>query len=188
MNLKAKRAPQARLEITKEMIDSAIARDSSHCMIADSVKSTFPKARCISVDLATIRFSDPEKGLRYTYLTPRIAQVHIVNWDQGRATEPFSFMLRGAQVNRAGGGKMEGPKRSHGKREMTPLQKEALEKANLSRAEHAQADRVSLKEPGSNTNGEVPIRIGGKTPPLQMGKDNVPFSRRRAFGLRALEL
>jgi hypothetical protein len=140
-------------------------------MIAEAVKSAYPMARGIAVDLATIRFSDREKGLRYTYMTPRIAQSALVNFDQKRKPEPFQFLLRGAQVTKSGRDKQESRKgRSH-------AQREATRKASL-----------VYRNGKKNKAGFVPDRVGGKTPPLQRSADNLPFSRRRAFGLRALEL
>lgn len=169
------RGPKLRVEITKEIIDEATRRDSNHCMIADAIKSIRPDATGIAVDLATIRFTDRKKAARFTFLTPRIAQAALVNFDQGRPPEPFSFLLRGAQVTRSGRSW-----RSHAKRESTPAQKEAITKATKARF-----GKTRLRNAGT---GNVPDRIGGHTPPLQRSKDNVPFSRRRAFGLRALEL
>lgn len=169
------RAPRLVVDITKELIDSATAKDSNHCMIADAIKIMRPDATGVSVDLATIRFTDRKKALRYTYLTPRIAQAALVNFDQARPPEPFSFLLRGAQVTRSGRSW-----RSHEKKERTPAQKTALAKATKTRF-----GKTRLKGAGT---GNVPDRIGGQTPPLQRSRDNVPFSRRRAYGLRALEL
>ena len=86
------------IKVTQEMIDRAIPADSSHCMIADAVQATLPKAEFVAVDLATIRWSDRKKGLRYTFLTPRGAQWALVQFDQGVKPEPFSFILRQGQT------------------------------------------------------------------------------------------
>lgn len=169
------KAPKLRVEITKELIDTATRRDSNHCMIADAVKNVRSDVSGIAVDLATIRFTDRKKGARFIYLTPRIAQAALVNFDQGNPPEPFSFVLRGGQVTRSGR-----TWRSHEKREATPAQKEAAAKAQNTRL-----GRTRLRKAGT---GNVPERVGGYAPPLQRTKDNLPFSRRRAFGLRALEL
>jgi hypothetical protein len=169
---KGRRSPKLRLNVTQELIQAAIAKDSNHCMIAEAVKNAYPPARGVAVDLATIRFSDRNKRERYTYLTPRIAQAALVNFDQERKPEPFSFLLRGAQVT-----SIRVDKRKSGEdiRPSSKAQKQATKKA-------------SLVFRHGRTGGNVPDRIGGKTPPLQKSADNLPFSRRRAFGLRALEL
>lgn len=99
---KKPRAPHVKVTLTDEIIVDSIQRHSSHCMIAEAVKAVLPKAKAVSVDLQTIRFTDPEKSLRYTYLTPRRAQVALVQFDQGIRTEPFAFRLSGGHVTRAG--------------------------------------------------------------------------------------
>src|SRR5262245_57512785 len=77
---KRKTSPRGLVRVTDELIETALPKNSEHCMIADAVKIAFPGAKGVSVDLATIRFSDPEKGLRYIYLTPRIAQTALVEF------------------------------------------------------------------------------------------------------------
>jgi hypothetical protein len=53
--------------------------------------------------LQTIRFTDPKKAQRYTYLTPPIAQDYLVAFDQGQFLEPFLFNLTSPiQVAHAG--------------------------------------------------------------------------------------
>jgi len=170
-----KGSPRIRIEITEELIQAATAKDSNHCMIADAVKIAFPGATGVAVDLATIRFTDRTKSARYIYMTPRIAQAALVNFDQARKPEPFSFLLRGAQVTRSGR-----VWRSHEKKEATPAQKKSAAKAK-----EVRFGKSRLRSTGS---GNVPDRIGGQAPPVQRSSDNVPFSRRRAYGLRALEL
>jgi hypothetical protein len=90
-------APRVRIEVSEEIIDSAERRNSGHCMIADAIKASMPDVRMISVDLQTIRWSDHKAGRRFTYLTPRQAQVALVKFDQGLHTEPFAFSVRSGQ-------------------------------------------------------------------------------------------
>ncbi len=70
------------------------------------------------------------------------------------------------------------------KREMTDKQKAQRTLAGKTLNEKLRKAKVAVRD---QSNGTVPDRVGGKTPPLQRGKDAAPFSRRRAFGLRALE-
>ena len=93
-----KTSPRITVKVTQDLIDVSSQRDSSHCMIADAVAKTIPNARYISVDLATIRFTDMTAGIRYIYLTPRHAQEALIAFDQGEKVEPFSLQLRGAHV------------------------------------------------------------------------------------------
>lgn len=91
-------SPHVEVKVTQDVIDTAQRRDSSHCMIADAIQNTLPNARYISVDLATIRFTDTLAGKRYVYLTPRAAQTALLAFDQGEKCEPFRFLIRSAHV------------------------------------------------------------------------------------------
>lgn len=82
-----------RVSVTKDHIENGVSKHSQHCMIADAVKEARPNAQYIIVDLQTIRFSDPEKGKRFTYLTPAVAQHNLLKFDQGKTVAPFSFSL-----------------------------------------------------------------------------------------------
>jgi hypothetical protein len=148
-------SPKLDIEVTQEHIDEAVPRNSSHCMIAQAIKSAIPGVTGVAVDLQTIRFSDPSRRIRYIYLTPRNAQQALVDWDMGVKPEPFVVKLQAAQVNKMASRKSPDPKperRSH--RRKTELTK--------------------------TPNGAVPVRVGGKAPPLS------DFSRIRAYGLRGL--
>lgn len=175
------RAPHLRVKIDEAMVRDAVTRDSSYCMIAEAIKSVYPDAQRAAVDLQTIRFTDSKKGLRFTYLTPRIAQVQLVKWDQGIKTGPFEFVLRNGQVTAKQSS--SGLAKKGTKKPRTEAQRKALLKASESNP--SRRARLLDRSKGS---GSVPDRVGGRTPPLQTTKDDVPFSRRRAFGLRALDL
>jgi hypothetical protein len=165
-------SPRVKIEVTDELIEASKGRDSSHCMIAEAVKVAYPEASCVAVDVQTIRWSDPSKGYRYTYLTPRTAQHNIVKFDRGDAVEPFSFILKGAQITKSG--KTKSPKKINVDSE-------------VQKAKGAKGGKVSkdITLPGGegvlkmSHNGKVPTRVGGSPPPT------TPFARRREFGLRA---
>jgi hypothetical protein len=96
---KRRNSPKILVRVTDDLIETALPKDSEHCMVADAVKVAFPTAKAVSVDLATVRFSDPDKGLRYIYLTPRFAQTALVEFDEGRRPHAFQFELtRAAQI------------------------------------------------------------------------------------------
>ena len=154
------------VHVTKEVIEQSEERDSSHCMIAEALRKALPEARNISVDLATIRFSDPEKRLRYIYLTPRQAQVALVLFDQGKHNDPFTIFLRGAQVV-----KMGDPKAPR-KKDTTPPMPEGTE--------------AELHRPKGGSQNEVPVVVGGKSPPTGPLTNTVYKGKRRTFGLRLL--
>jgi hypothetical protein len=99
------KAPRFSVELTDDLIYECEQRDSSHCMIADAIKRARPEATYVAVDLQTIRFTEGER--RYTYLTPRRAQVAIVKFDQGIPCKPFTLQLRNGQSTLSGRRKSE---------------------------------------------------------------------------------
>jgi hypothetical protein len=81
------------VRVTQPIIDLAQQSDSSHCMIADAIRVAIPHVKSVSVDLATIRFTDPTKRQRYVYLTPPAAQQALIRFDQGVEAAEFTFRL-----------------------------------------------------------------------------------------------
>ena len=94
------RSPRIKVSLTQEAIDSGVRRSSSHCMFAEAIMESVPTAKGVAVDLQTVRFSNREKGERYTYLTPRPLQIALVNFDRGTNPEPFNFELRSGHTTR----------------------------------------------------------------------------------------
>jgi hypothetical protein len=90
--------------VTQRHIDEAIPKDSSHCMITEAIKEALPNAKFVSTDLQTIRWTDPQKKLRYIVLTPQLAQIRLIAFDQGDLDnlEPFEFTLRPNQITKTG--------------------------------------------------------------------------------------
>lgn len=164
-------SPMINVVVTPEIISDSRKRDSSHCMIAEAVKKVVPDARNVSVDLQTIRFTDRDKGLRYIYLTPRSAQVALVQFDQGIEVEPFSMRLRGGHVIR------KGPN--------TRSKEKNPGDGATGQQGIAAADRVRRQSMRLNADG-LPVRVGGAAPPKMRDAENIPMSKRREFGLRAL--
>jgi len=150
-------SPRLEFVVTKEVIETSKTQSSSHCMIAEAIRAAYPGAQQISVDLQTIRFSDPVKRLRYVYLTPRTAQVPIVYFDQGYTPDEFPVVLKAAQVVRMR------------QQIITP----AGTKKQKSNYDPPIVRKASVHQP------EV---TGGKTPPIG------PFAKKRAFGLKALQV
>jgi hypothetical protein len=87
------------LDITEEIINVAVPKDSGHCVFADALRVAVPRAQFISVDLQTIRYSDPKTDRRYIYLTPAPIQRALVDFDQGIKPGPHKVRLgRPAQI------------------------------------------------------------------------------------------
>jgi hypothetical protein len=92
-----------KIDVTQPLIDRAEQRHSGHCMVADAIRLAMPHVRSVSVDLATIRFTDPAKHQRYVYLTPYHVQRSLIDFDQGVHNQAFNFHLRkAAQVLESG--------------------------------------------------------------------------------------
>jgi hypothetical protein len=86
--------PRLRIDVTKELIEKAIRSDSSHCMISMAVAAAMPLPGLNpTTDIQTIRLTDRELGYRFTYLTPRIAQEALIQFDWGIDPQPFQFTL-----------------------------------------------------------------------------------------------
>lgn len=167
-NKRKPKTPRPIIDVGEPHCERAIQRDSSHCAVADAIAEQVPNARNISVDLQTIRWSDPSVGLRYIYLTPRPAQEMLIAIDEGwdDLVKPIRFELRNAQV-------VPMKRRvtdTNGVRKQTPYGKTTL----------AKADR-------QGTGGSL-IRTGGKPPPLAAlaNSPRKTLGKRRAFGLKSL--
>jgi len=76
-------SPTLTAVITDEQWEKAVRSKSGGCLIADSIKSQYPQYTGVTVDMATIRFSDRALGVRYTYLTPGDAQHLLIGYDAG---------------------------------------------------------------------------------------------------------
>jgi len=100
---KRQRVRTIRLAVTEDLVQAALPADSGHCMIADAVKAAVPNAKAVSVDLATIRWTDPRMGRRYIYFTPPSVQRALLLFDNAVLPKPFTFVLRApAQIVRSG--------------------------------------------------------------------------------------
>jgi len=166
------KAPQVKVRVAAEDINKAIPKHSGHCMISDSIKRVYPQYTHVATDIQTIRFTDPTKGLRYTYLTPRMAQSALLSFDQEIKPEPFEFSLKGGHVSKAGQTLAERAYR-RAKKKISPKQAEAARR-NLQKIASLKR-KILVKGPNPRS---VPTIVGGKPPPIAPGT-------RREFGLRA---
>ena len=150
--------------VTADVIEASVRRDSSHCMIAEALKAAYPSATFVSVDLATIRFSDPATGLRYIYLTPRAAQEALIRFDQGEKPEPFRIRGRAAQILPTGAAR-----RNHDNRRTV---------------QPARTDGADGAPPTVIGGHQLPV--GQLADPPKKTKGVQRTSQRREFGLRRL--
>lgn len=147
-----------KIQVRQANIDKSVPRDSHHCMIADAIMEQVKSARNVSVDIATIRFTDKKLGQRFIYLTPPTAQQSLVDFDQGTEVKPFNFDLRTAiQVKQR-------QKSSRAKRSRAAYQKKKLVLASAENESHQPVVVIGGHEPPtaslSNTGtGRITARI-----------------------------
>jgi hypothetical protein len=154
------------LDVTQEVINNAVERSSGHCVIADAVRAMLPTVSHVSVDLQTIRFSDPTKGKRYIYLTPATAQRVLVEFDQGVKPEPFTMRLgKPAQI----------VKMNLGRKTTDGTARKASGLPSGTKKKLAKQDAP----------GAVPTVLGGNYPPTAALSNT--RGRRRTFGLRSMK-
>jgi len=142
-------------------------------MVAEALKEARPDAKFVAVDIQTIRWSDPIRKERYTYLTPRSVQEAIINFDQGKSPEPFSFQLRDGQTTVFG---------------LSESQKEKQRAYSSERAtaEKKREKRALMRTVVGGGPGTIPERVGGKSPPRAALHHPPIAGNRLEFGLRRL--
>lgn len=89
-------APVLQPEITEEHYNRAITGASGGCLVADAIKRQYPQFSRVDVDVATIRVTDKERGVRFIYLTPQPVQEALLFFDQGIHEEslPKKLIIR----------------------------------------------------------------------------------------------
>jgi len=163
------KGPRVDINVTAEIIAFAERGNSSHCMTAMAIEQQCPWASRVAVDIQTIRFTDTRTNLRCVYLTPRIVQEKIVDFDDGLNVKPFPFRLQGAMVTEAGGRQDRSPEAAA---------REAEQKLSLDadRSRPGRRRRIIIN-PRDSKHRIAPTVSGGRTPPRS--------GARREFGLRA---
>lgn len=167
------------LEVTQDDIDGAMRQNSHSCMIADAIKRQVKGAKNVSVDLATIRWTDTIKNRRIVCLTPPACQDGLCRFDLGINPKPFRFNLRSTQITTvhsekrldAEGKPVRASKRAHVRKDGTVSEHEngfapGRHKPPTPRVEAATARSAD------------PVVLGGRTPPRHHA------SLHRKFGVR----
>jgi hypothetical protein len=186
-----------RISVEDVHIAESLQRSSSACAIAEAVKQQIPNAIHVSVDLATIRWTDRVKQLRYVALTPMCAQELVVNFDQGlrEKLQPIAFDLKPVIIARSGARRRQVPEATDLRGTGIPAAASPAEKALVDNWHPPQtACDGALVEPvkkqkrqprmartvsKAKPDGTVPTVLGGRMPPMSALPSN-----RRAFGLR----
>ena len=159
-----------KVNVTEELIEHAIRHDSRSCMISNAIKAERPDFKNVLTDLQTIRWTNPRTGKRYICLTPLSAGRALVDFDAGRKIEPFTLLLKPAQITPATGNK--------GKRKLIHYGTQPV----ISGGRQLPAGHLR----GSDASEEGARKRS--VPPPADGKSNVELSRTRyrQYGLRLL--
>jgi hypothetical protein len=124
--------PRVDVEISQADIDTGVRAVSGHCVIAEALRRQ--GLTRVEVDLQTISFTNIKRGVRVTYLTPRVAQQHLIAFDLAESVlRPFRFRLQGPIRIRPGGKGAGGSMKSTG----TAVQDRAERMADLTAKETA---------------------------------------------------
>lgn len=196
-------SPVLNISIGQRQYEQAIRSNSGGCLIADAIKEQYPHLAVISVDMATVRVRDGEKGLKYTYLTPALAQHLLIAFDQGWRQPVESLTIKTAvkidHITRSPSDKRSKAQYREERiaelenkldlgEELTPPEKAALSRMTNPNRKPPKP-RPSSAGPITDviTSGNRPATIvGGKPIPQQAAKDNPNLlrGRNRHFGAK----
>jgi len=175
-DVRKKSKPNLQITVSEKVIANSIRADSGHCMIAEAIKETARekglKLGFIAVDLQTIRVTNLLSRLRYIYLTPPMAQMALVKFDNGEVITPFKFTLyrdRAVQV--------------------LPYRGKGVSSEPAKIKVRSQTTRTNRKPDGDKnvqTIGQKPKIMGGKAPPTAALRSPAYRGRTRSFGMRFL--
>lgn len=159
------------IQVRQEHIDYGKRNNSCRCPLALAIRSHFPTAAFISVDLQTIRYSLPETGYRFIWLNPPKGQRFLADYEGGRGGElkPFKMTLRGLQLINI----------QHRVERVAQRAKARAEKLIIAakRKSNASVDGRSFAPSSRDKKFNIPPVIGGRPPPI--------VRTDRIFGVRA---
>jgi hypothetical protein len=159
-------SPSIVVRIDQAAIERSIRRDSGHCMISTALRQQLPGITGVAVDVATIRWTDPTKRFRFVYLTPRVAQLALIDYDRGINPQPFAFKLhRAVQIAR---------------RQRTKATTEPTKPQRRTRRRDAHFAPLGAPRIQGEGHGAQPPVVGGKAPPP------ANLSKTRRFGARLM--
>lgn len=189
---KPKNTRSLKLDVTEEIIDRAVRRDSTACVLADALKVAVKGGVRPLVDLQTMSITVPERGLRYHWLTPRSAQRILINFDQGAQLAPEVVRLSQGWTTsiRNNGGPQTKLSREERKQaleageaagSLSPVEVRALATMRTTDERRAASDGAE-HDPGT-PEGQVRSRWNGRPPVASLTNQNG-----RKYGLRLTRL
>jgi hypothetical protein len=186
------------------MHETAVRADSGGCLIADAIKAQYPQFSSVVVDMATIRITDREAGLRYCYLTPEPAQQVLLWFDQGWPQRTTKLTIRRAVKVTAvtsGGLSKVTQRAEQRKAKLETLETKLRDGDELTQAEKATLTKLTKPakpkierphSPGPVTDiieisANDATVVGGKPLPRKKKHPNLLASRKRVFGAKMSE-
>jgi hypothetical protein len=170
--------PRVKVHVTQGIIDNAIESNSSHCVIADSIKASLSvksgsRYTAVTVDLSQIRLTDRLLGKRFIYFTPQKCQRAIAQFDQGKRDSlvPFTFGLQ-TPVQVVPAGAKTGI-------DTSKERSDASRKGGIATAKLRQ--KFAQKDTGKSSRQTRAQKQNGKKIPLAS-----PLGNRRQFGMKGL--
>lgn len=193
-------SPRLDIKITDEEIAHAVQSNSGGCLIADAIKRQYPNLTCITVDMATIRATDRQRGERYTYLTPAMAQHVLLSFDQGWPNPTDELTIRSAvhiskitEAKNAPSRKLNSMQRAE---RLAVLEEKVAHGIDLTKTERSALTRMrraaarKVDRPTSAAPAEVVVQrggvtvVGGRPPVVGKPHPNLLRGRNRHFGAK----
>ena len=184
-------SPRLSIPITPEAWTKAKRANSAACLIADAARTTYPHLTGWVVDMAQIAATDPERGVRYHWITPQPAQDLLLAFDQGWA-QPASHKITLARAFRVTAIRRSTQWRTPEDRVARLAELEAKEadgsitsseRGSLTRMRRNPGpDRPSSGGPTTVTAGGT--AVGGHPPKRGKGNPNLLAGLNRAYGAK----
>ena len=177
------------IEITKEAWEEASRSKSGGCLIAEAIEAQYKQLVNVKVNVALIRATDTRSGLRYSWTTPRAAQMILLHFDQGWSHPGFYRIQTRRPAHIAEPVLQKGRAEARASR-LAEL--EARDPETLTAAERSGLTRLRATPPRPTREGKSRVisrrgdetKIGGQRIPTGGTHPNMLAGRDRHFGMR----
>jgi hypothetical protein len=93
-NKKLQQIKKMKVAVAQDDIDKAIRGNTRKCMIERSIERDYPTLKNVVIEKNTVRFTDPDRNVIYTFDMAPVGRAAILMWDDGGHIAPFAFTLR----------------------------------------------------------------------------------------------
>lgn len=105
---KGESVPRVVVRVEQRHIDESIRCHGQACMLATATEDAYRKVNAKGVlvraasysnaDLGMLAFTDLNRRRRFKYFVPKVAQLALLAFDQGRPVKPFTMILNQGDV------------------------------------------------------------------------------------------